>query len=706
MMPATYTVKSGDTLSGIAQKKGSSVSRLMSLNPEIEHPDRIFVGQCLNISANDETHFSSAPATCVADEAPCAEEYVEIIHVTGTEELIFLTQDELSLIQEEEALVGAPIKKLYDAISSDSGETECRADQPVESEGKFFSPLQEKKQAIVEELEEIGVVSTSMQSVPKLTEIKRLAGNKHYTYVRSDKLKTHRRSYKMTARDRDRKQGWLTDQGIDKEKVKKALESDFGIKFKSDFWKLDPESNLSKSLNRFHEEVSWSVWGSKEAQKKNLDETGFDASADAQFMRFAAGIERSGEFDPKNGKVHLQGKVEAQFSLAEGKASIEQSFPVNNASEIRIYYRKGGWDGERAFETLGNFQARLTITASGFAGASAVVAANVHVDSTKGVPSIKGIAAGDANQGASIDGSVFAGIRGGCELLGALYWTDVLAKQADWKALCQVGPKVEGAAGAGAEGYFKLGFSRKTGKFYLNAHAGLVLGLGASGSFLLEINVNEILEMIHFVYNSLLKVDFRYLEIFDQDTDAFYWYKQLCLFSLSSGYTLAVATTKIIDSGAQVIDEFVSSQLNGWSKERKSEELAENILTDIAQEESSVFRHSPPEAKGPLFEKLLFDYGLTPQIFDGTRTKVRAIAEMLKTFQSWRDFEETMIRMNPDGSASDVEVDANAERIFRFIGKNHYDYLIFKQLLTKRTAISNRPVQLDPFTACINCGVA
>ncbi len=46
----TYTVKSGDTLSGIANKYGTTVSELVSLN-NISNPDKIYVGEVLKISS-------------------------------------------------------------------------------------------------------------------------------------------------------------------------------------------------------------------------------------------------------------------------------------------------------------------------------------------------------------------------------------------------------------------------------------------------------------------------------------------------------------------------------------------------------------------------------------------------------------------------------------------------------------------------------
>ena len=45
----SYVVKWGDTLSRIAQRHGTTVWAIMSANPRIKSPDRIWAGMCLNI---------------------------------------------------------------------------------------------------------------------------------------------------------------------------------------------------------------------------------------------------------------------------------------------------------------------------------------------------------------------------------------------------------------------------------------------------------------------------------------------------------------------------------------------------------------------------------------------------------------------------------------------------------------------------------
>lgn len=713
-MTAAYTVRAGDTLSGIAQKNGATLSGLMDLNPEIQNPDRIYAGQELTMPANDAEKFSSAPATCVSGKTPCEDKYVEIVHVTGEDELYFLTEEDLDELVIEEIRICSGIEQLYrDLDGKQCFPTDDVEDsQPQGAEGTLRTDLQQQKQALVEDLQTLGVVSTDMQTTPRLTEIKRLKGNKHYTYVRSDKIKNHLRRYKMDAKDRDRSKGWLTPDGLDVDRMREAIESDFGIKFNVDFWKLDPDSNFSKSMNQFHDEVKWSVWGNKQQATQNLDETGFNASAEAQFMRFASGAGASAEFTPRDGTVHLQVQAQAQFSLAEGKATIEQAYPANNDSEIRIYYRKGGFNGSRVYESMGHFQARLSITVSGYAGASALIAGNVKVDCSEGVPSLKGIASVPANsdEGANITAEAFAGVRAGCELLGGLYWVDKLTQQSDWNTLCQIGQKVEGAAGVGAEAYLKLAFNAQTGKFFLRAHAGLVFGLGASGTFVLDVNANELASMMRFVYNSLLKADIRYLEIFDDRTDAFSQYIRLSLLALLKGVDYAVAATEIVSSGMDAVEEIITRYIRlhkeGEEREEEGLELAKNILLDIPKREDSVLRHSPPEIKGPILHKLIYDYGGTFQLTDGTFTKVKAVGKIMETFQSWRDFDETMLRMNSRGLVTPGLCEANAQKVFRFIGLNQHYYRLFKKILEDKVAIPDRPVELDPFGACRNCGIS
>jgi LysM repeat protein len=51
-VPRTYTVRSGDTLSAIAARNGTSVGALMALNPQIRDSDLIYAGQTIKLSGS------------------------------------------------------------------------------------------------------------------------------------------------------------------------------------------------------------------------------------------------------------------------------------------------------------------------------------------------------------------------------------------------------------------------------------------------------------------------------------------------------------------------------------------------------------------------------------------------------------------------------------------------------------------------------
>ena len=45
-----YRIAPGDTLGDIAAKYGTTVAKLMALNPNIKNPDLIYAGDCIRIN--------------------------------------------------------------------------------------------------------------------------------------------------------------------------------------------------------------------------------------------------------------------------------------------------------------------------------------------------------------------------------------------------------------------------------------------------------------------------------------------------------------------------------------------------------------------------------------------------------------------------------------------------------------------------------
>lgn len=59
----TYTVKSGDTLSGIAKKYNTTIEEILAINPQITNPNLIFVGQVINIPVKTMQTSTSATSS-------------------------------------------------------------------------------------------------------------------------------------------------------------------------------------------------------------------------------------------------------------------------------------------------------------------------------------------------------------------------------------------------------------------------------------------------------------------------------------------------------------------------------------------------------------------------------------------------------------------------------------------------------------------
>ena len=66
----TYTVKQGDTLSKIATRNGVTIADLMKANPQISDPNKIYVGDVLNLPNGSTATNISQPASDDANTRP------------------------------------------------------------------------------------------------------------------------------------------------------------------------------------------------------------------------------------------------------------------------------------------------------------------------------------------------------------------------------------------------------------------------------------------------------------------------------------------------------------------------------------------------------------------------------------------------------------------------------------------------------------
>ena len=665
----SYTVKSGDNLSLIARANGTTVATLMRLNPSIQDANTIYPGQQIQLPTGEPSRETRTVGQ-VADCSECAQEYVDLLHQAEEGIFVPLTAHEQKESEKEEAFLEQLIRQFYAGLEG--------AEQDVVAH----------KAAFMEQLIRERVIDESNPAQPfHLTEIRRLAGNRHYAYVRRDSGWRRHRSYSIDSQDRARRKGWFdhTTGRVDPGKLVDTIKKDLDIKFNMPIYQAFADWCLLE-------------WQSDEAKWTPIEGMPPIVSrAEAQAMRFAMGASLSAGFDPKELTAHIAAKATASASLVEGKAYSEIAWPAEEESEWTIRYR----DESNQLQTasLGRFRALARVELAGFAGASAILAANVHVTAENGIPQLRGVGGTRRtdNEAANAEAGAFAGVRADGKVEGAIEWMDMLEDRPTWTTLCRLGVGAGAALGLGAEARVKLKWSAETKNFYFNLHAGVVVGPGASGELGAEVGGGAFLSMLHCVYNGLLRVDFRKLE--DVDESAFAYLCGFVLHGIMTGTSVAGEAVKF---GTAVATEIIDDVQNimrrhrtAIDRERLAFRTAENVLKDLEKGVGSWVCHAPPEVKGILLDVLCYDYWLTLEriCVAGFYRSERAILKILETSRSWRDYEEMITRMNPLGSKQ--EFNENRKRLIDLMTWLHS--LKIHQIeaeLRGKEPLADRPMQL------------
>ncbi|MFP5420094.1 MAG: LysM peptidoglycan-binding domain-containing protein [Gammaproteobacteria bacterium] len=674
-----YLVKAGDTLSMIARSHNTTVATLMRLNPQIENADRISPGQSIKLPGQQTQQRQTRSVGQVADCSQCADTYVDLVHQANERLFIPLTAEMQRAFQQEEARLEQLIAQFYAGLE---GTAEA---------------VREHKTAFIALLEKERIIDEAKPSEPfRLTEIRRLLGNKHYTYVRRDDfwqpVKRHR-SYNIKSQDEANRQGWYDPASgkLDKAKLIESIADDL----------KKPE--LKASLTLYEEFADWCLleWQSDPVSWQPID--GMDpitVNAEAQAMRFAIGASMSTGFDPLERNAHIAAQASTSMSLVEAKGSMSTAWPAEEHTEWKIIYLDD--NGQEQESSLGKFRGKLELEITGFAGASALLAADVQIDMEGGIPRLKGVG-GDKYQKAGedpakLEASAFAGVRADGKLEGSIEWQDTLASKPEWNAICTLGVGAGVGLGLGGKAVLRLKWSPRTGKFYFNVHAGLVAGAGASGEVGAEVDVGEFVTMLHCVYNALLEVDFRHVKSIEGQA-----FKELCNFavhSLLTGSPIAAAVSIIGTEAAgrlkTLITNILHEHIAAHDREKLAIKTADNILRDAQQRQTSWLRHAPPEVKGRLLDIVCYDYGWTPQDYYtiGSNSREQAILTILESSQSWRDYEETITRMNAEGNKSNF--DSNRQRLENFMRPYQGRRLApIEARLKPSRPVANQPVRIS-----------
>lgn len=351
---------------------------------------------------------------------------------------------------------------------------------------------------------------------------------KKMTYVRSDKVKNHRRTYKLSAKDQPDLKSFLTrnDKGewkLDEKKLEKAF-SQVQPKLKSSAkdWKIweDGGEFVPEFAKAFNDAAKFGD------PAKPEDMTEF--SGGATLLRMFAGASASAgiatESDSIADALAGKGKFAAAFKargeagvmLAEAKADFKLWLPCQQG--FNLYFPDGTPEGLN----LGYYRASIAASVGASCGASLLAEGGAELSigadgkqQLRGSPTSRSAAAlgrprlnvkstketVGANLGAQF--TAFAGAQAEAKLGGSFDWRR--PEETGWRKFAEIEASASALAGAGGTAAFEVRFS--DGMFRVYAKLGACVGVGLKGGCEAAVGAFQIAEFAlwykHQVKNSL-----------------------------------------------------------------------------------------------------------------------------------------------------------------------------------------------------------
>jgi Rhs element Vgr protein len=360
-------------------------------------------------------------------------------------------------------------------------------------------------------------------------------------------------------------------------------------------------------------EVEWDA--AYKTFSKTITGKNFNATAEAQLLRATAGGSVTGNWDILNGKIGLSADGTATASLAKGKLSFNLYIPAKCGLELAVSLP--GKSGEFREISLGAIRCALNLEATGFVGASVAGSANLNLDLTKDnhKTALKAYGSHKANPNTKYksdqdkskadnnalktSADAFAGVKGGGNVGSNISWQNPekqSTKKSDesWSEFAALNAEGSASLGLGAGLGFSIGFMPRSGQFYVNAHANLTCGPGASGDIGFVIEAGHLMEFVQFAYHKIKDCNFKYLGMFIEDSFA-------RLVQIMTKYIMEQATDlkNVTEREIQRVADWwtqIKMGLNErYEQERIAARTAENILRDPEK-----LKFTVPEVKARL----------------------------------------------------------------------------------------------------------
>ncbi|WP_189610657.1 hypothetical protein [Saccharospirillum salsuginis] len=554
---------------------------------------------------------------------------LDVCYRPETGEQLLVTDYLTHQIDTDSQLIDDALQALNDAVEADDQEA-----------------IPEKKAAVMKALAPAGRSDTGIAG---LTELAGYKGRKA-TYVRSDKIANHVRRYSLAVTVRDERRFTDATGSFDAAKAQRTLKEDY----QGGLEKVDFKLNLAQFDTAM---TDWAEsWNETTGQKRDwlADSDHFTATTEAAVMRLMAGASLSASVSKT--AIGLAANASASAALAEGKVTVESHFPDKDGFALQLELENKHSPDTTTLD-FGAVRASMIIELIGFAGAKALVCANVELSMDGSKAALKGLTDNEARekaesdsdfephppvQGADVGASAFAGISGGCGVKGALEWDNPEQRTGDepaFSAFAEIGGEFNAQVGGGGEAKLYVAFD--DGKFMIRSRVGACFGVGAAGALVATVNVNTIYDFIQCIYHQLMKFDFRKLEFIDER--AFQAFHQI----ISGALQLGEQVLDCIQNSVEDISEWWKRVVLATEHDQQAKQLAENILND----DQGLVQFAPPEAKASLLRKLCIVKGavnkLGLNLFNENREE--AVIKVLSTVTCEREFIEITERMGPDG---------------------------------------------------------
>jgi hypothetical protein len=426
-------------------------------------------------------------------------------------------------------------------------------------------------------------------------------------------------------------------------------------------------ASATSFLERGQKEILEGIFGTEKTDPNNPYRV-IDMKPEAQFMRWTGGAGAEATFMPCQGNFFdkrdktwgqrfKRASKAAQFSV---KANAEASFSVGEAKVETIMYlpHAAGWHLDtNALDhplDLGYFRLRGDVTLYALAGASVALEADASLMITGDKQGLRGMpknqAGAKAKVGAKGEAKIFAGLKEGVSLAGALQWlnpegfvnpakpkkVDVNKAIAAYVDMAEVSADVALIQGLAATLGFECAY--REGNFVVAAKASACLGLGGSGSVGAKVGKEQIAQFFMCIAHQMKQSDYKKIPQLMLEAH-FYIFNQIIYLSVSGGQSLeSFAGMKMLD---------IRNKYNDFNSSIK--QLGGNFVKFMEERLKSGWGwHSylPPESRGALIKSIIEATSTKNSVSDDLRKSAAfSINELLSTTQSSRHLNKTLERI-------------------------------------------------------------